>query len=318
MNLTIAYLTSREDCRFEWFADSLKLQTDGDLWAENISVVVVDYWSQSATRQTDLASCMKFKKMNSNSFMVTPPKPTVWQGPHRLTQNNYFAPSNARNTALCYAPDGWIAYVDDLSVLHPGWLSAVREAMAGNYIACGAFRKVNKLVVSKGVIESFEDHPAGIDSRWGDGEGFAVDCAPNWLFGCSVAMPVDALLKINGWPEAVCDSTGVGAEDCFTGMALAATGHALKYNRRMLTYESEELHHQLPAMKRIDKGDIGTPNSKSHAAVRMLRDVKYFDNDFSPFPDIAALRQHVLSGGEFPIPKNPQHDWYDGQKLSEL
>ena len=43
--------------------------------------------------------------------------------------------------------DGWIVYVDDLSVLMPGWWEQVKLAMAGNYVACGAFRKVNKLVV---------------------------------------------------------------------------------------------------------------------------------------------------------------------------
>lgn len=288
----------------EWFRDSLARQI---LPTDEIRVVIVDFFhSEREWAQLD-------------GWLHVPPKPCVWQGPHRLTKNDYFAPSNARNTALCYAPDGWIAFVDDLSVLGENWLASVREAMAQNYIACGAFRKVRHLNVQVGRVIEFLDHGAGRDSRWikGSDEG-AVDCDPNWLFGCSVAMPVAALEKINGWPEAVCDSTGVGAEDCFVGEALARTGHKLKYDRRMFTFESEELHYQEPLMRRSDKGEIGTKNSKSWAAVRMLTGCTRFDNDFTPFPDIAALRRHILAGGQFPIPQNPQHDWYDGQKLTEL
>jgi len=157
--------------------------------------------------------------------------------------------------------------VDDCSVLAPTWLAAVRQAMTEGYIACGAFRKVAHLeVLGSGKVIQFMDHRAGHDHRWVAGkDDQAVDCAPNWLFGCSCAMPVAALEKINGWPEAVCDASGIGAEDSFTGLALAKTGHVLKYDRRMFSYESEELHFQGPLMKRVERGEVGTPNSMSWA-----------------------------------------------------
>ena len=289
----------------EWFRQSLISQI---LPTDDIQVIIVDFFHDER----------RWPVLEGWSHVR--PKPNVWNGAHKLTQSDYFAPSSARNTGLCYAKHDWIAYVDDVSVLAPTWLTAVRQAMAEGYIVCGAFRKVAHLeVAGSGKVLQFMDHRAGHDHRWPAGkDDQAVDCAANWLFGCSCAMPVAALEKINGWPEAVCDSTGVGAEDSFTGMALARTGHKLKYDRRMFTYESEELHFQDPLMKRVDKGDIGTQNSKSWAAVRMLGNVSYFDNDFHGFPDIAALRRHILQGGEFPIPQNPQHDWYDSQALSEL
>lgn len=312
-NLTISYLTCRKDCRIEWFLDSLKKQPPQP--AVNIAgVIIVDFWRN--TRATEWRK--QHVKMPWPVLHVSP-KPCVWQGEHRLTKNNYFAASNARNTALCLAQDGWIAYVDDISVLAPTWLPAVARAMEKNYVVAGAFRKVNKLAVIDGVVKSFENHPAGVDHRFNAGkDDRAVKCPPNWLFGCSCAMPITALEKINGWPEAVCDSTGVGAEDCFVGAALVGTGHRLGYDRSMFTFESEELHHQEPKMKRDDKGNIGTPDSKSHAAVRMLQGCLRFDNDFSPYPDVAALRRHILTGGSFPIPKNPRHDWWDSTPLSEL
>lgn len=303
--ISICYLTARKDCRAEWFFDSLRLQIAG---ARDIQLIMVDFWKDQRP----------LPKLPLDVLHVSP-KPNVWQGKHRLTGNDYFTASSARNTALCYANDGHIVFVDDLSVVMPGWLGAVRESIAGGYIACGAFRKVNKLVVEKGIVKSFEDHKPGHDSRWGEGHADKpVPCPPNWLFGCSCCIPVSALEKINGWPEAACDSTGVAGEDSFTGIALARSGHKLMYDRRMMTLEAEDLHQQKPVLLRMDKGKIGTPDSKSHAVVRMLQNCSRFDNDFTPFPDIAALRQHILRGGEFPIPNGPLHDWYDSQALSEL
>jgi len=131
-------------------------------------------------------------------------------------------------------------------------------------------------------------------------------------------LPVSALEKINGWPEAVCDASGIGAEDSMTGGVLANTGHQLKYDRRLFTYESEELHFQEPLMHRIERGVVGSQDSMSWAVVRMLTRAKHFDNEWHGFPDIAALRWHILAGGQFPIPKNPLHCWYNGVPLGEL
>jgi len=289
----------------EWFRQSLISQI---LPTDDIQVIIVDFFHDER----------RWPVLEGWSHVR--PKPNVWNGAHKLTQNDYFAPSSARNTGLCYAKHDWIAYVDDVSVLAPTWLTAVRQAMAEGYIVCGAFRKVAHLeVAGSGKVLQFMDHRAGHDHRWPAGkDDQAVDCAANWLFGCSCAMPVAALEKINGWPETVCDASGVGAEDSFTGLALVKTGHKLKYDRRMFTYESEELHFQEPLMMRVERGEVGTENSMSWAAVRMLSNVGYFDNEFHGFPDIAALRRHILKGGEFPIPKTPEHLWYNGTALSEL
>lgn len=304
MKLSIAYHTARKLPMVEWFRDSLVPQIKP---GDEIQVIITDFFHSER------------KWAQLRDWLHVDCKPCVWQGKHRLTNNDYFSPSNARNTSLCYAKHDHIAFVDDLSLLGPQWLQAVRESIEGGYIACGAFRKVRHMEVQRGELIRFMDHGAGRDSRWEKGDdNKAVDCPSNWLFGCSCAMPVAALEKVNGWPEAVCDSTGVGAEDCFMGQTLKNTGHVLKYDRRMFTYESEELHFQEPLMRRIDMGNIGTQDSKSWAAVRMLQNVKHFDNDFSPFPDIAALRRHVLGGGEFPIPQNPKHCWYSSKPLAEL
>jgi hypothetical protein len=340
--LTVSYQTSRKHCQFWWFISSLRRQAKERWGGGRLQVVVVDFWAQELPwykwgKEEVKARLAHFKSMASEfPFLHVPPKPTVNQGPHRLTKNDYFSPSNARNTALCCAKGEWLAYVDDVSVLRPEWLKAVELAMNGNYICCGAFRKVKNLVVEKGLVKSFDPHmqdvldkdgkptgekkDVGMDSRWMQVPSLdAVDCPPSWLFGCSVVVPCSALEKINGWPEAVCDSTGVGAEDGYVGIALKNTGHNLKYDKRMLTYESEELHGQQPQMLRMNKGDKNKPKEmKDWKAVYMLKDATRFDNNFHPFPDVAALRRNIVNGGSFPVPTEPKMDWYDSQPLSEL
>lgn len=317
-HLTIAYLTSRKQPMIEWFFDSLHRETEGNY--DGIKIVVVDFWAND--RGTDFAS--KATHFVPGLVHVTP-KPSVWQGKHRLTKADYFAAANARNTALCHAPDGWIAFVDDLSVLMPGWLASVREAMAGNYIVCGAYRKVNKLAVSNGFVLGFEDNPSGHDGRWWKGSNTtAVDCSqwPEWSYGASLCAPVESFLTIGGWPE-ICDSNG--GEDSCTGFMLAnnrwrpATGFF--YDRRMLTYESEELHAQLPRFLREDpcKGD---PDAKprddmSHAMLRVLKNRTAHPGFFGD-EGIRGLRQRILSGEPFPIVGIPEHRWFDHAKLSDL
>lgn len=302
--ITIAYMTARRQCEFGWFRDSLLRQLKP---TDNIRVVIVDFWH--AERKWTILK----------DWIHVPPKPTVWQGPHRLTTKDFFAPSNARNTALCYARGTHIVYVDDLSLLGDRWMEAVRDAVTQGYVACGAFQKVKKMNVWGGRAMNFEDYPDGHDARWSAGnDDQPVAGHASWLFGCSLVVPVAALEKINGWPEAICDASGTGAEDTSVGQVLVNTGHTLKYDRRLFTYESEELHHQQPVMNRVERGEIGTPNSMSWAVVRMVQQAKHFDNNFHGFPDIAALRQHILRGGDFPIPKIPEHCWYDGTPLKDL
>lgn len=317
MHLTVAYITFRREPMIEWFWKSLDRETCLDY--SDMTVVVVD------ARHRGSALRVAANKTKSRTI-VTTPKPCVWSGPHRLTKNEYFSAASARNTAICFAQDGYLAYVDDLSVLMPGWLRGVRDAMKYGYIACGAYRKVLKLEMGETAEQlSYENFPAGWDHRWSAGhQDRAVPAYPNWFYGCSVAAPVNAFLKINGWCEDS-DSTGIAGEDYITGMALANTGHKIMYDRRMLTLESEERHHIDNGLLRVNKhrptwDGIKDPDpaDKGHELINRLRDCGSFPNDFTPFPDLAALRQHILGGGEFPVMKTPDRDWYDGQALSEL
>ena len=114
-SLTIVYTTARHEPRIEWFLDSLYRQPDGP----SCKVIVVD----------------PFRKPAENaSVRVVNPKPTVWQGPYRLTKQDWWAASNARNTGICLCDTDWVGFVDDRSVLIETWLEAVKAAKVGDRV----------------------------------------------------------------------------------------------------------------------------------------------------------------------------------------
>lgn len=308
--LTVAYVTSRLRPRIEWFFDSLALRIKETPNLPTIRVVVVDY--HHAKRAKD--EFFKLVPKSVDEFFHVPPKPCVWQGPYKLTQEDYFAAANTRNTALCLAPDGYIAYVDDLSILMPGWLSRVNMAIFGNYVALGAYKKLKNMVVEGGKLISATDHPPGVDSRWKHGNhSMAVPASGSWMYGCSVAMPVSALLECNGWME-LGDTTGMGGEDYLTGMLIERNGYQFRYDLSMLTLESEEAHHEEPPLKRVIERGYHPDDS----SVALLNIVKNSDIRMHPgYANMREMRAEVLSGKPFPIVQIPEHNWYSGKPLKE-
>ena len=299
-HLTIVYLTNRRQCMVEWFIDSLRREIKDFGEGLSIRTVMVDFFSDER------------KGAFGFDFHV-PPKPTVWQGKYRLTSKDYFAASNARNTALCLAPDGWLLTVDDLSVLLPGYLKSVRQAMQENYGVCGAYKKVHDLVVQKGEVVSCDQRASGVDSRWRQGlDNAAVPIGGSQMFGCSLCLPVEALLQINGWDED-CDS--MGSEDYICGLMLQRSGLSFRYDRRMLTFESEPHHHSEKPFPRIIKMQ---PSDASWAILNRVNSGERTKGACYYPEGLRDVRRQVLAGEPFPFYGTPTHDWRDGQALTEM
>lgn len=218
---------------------------------------------------------------------------------------------NARNTAICLADDGYLAFVDDLSVPVPGWLNALKESVAANRAVCGAYQKVRSLVVSEGEVVSFTEHQAGMDARPGRTDA-SVPCPGGHFYGCSCGAPLEAFLQPGGYPE-ICDGTGY--EDCVMGQMITRNGWPMVYDKRMKTFESEELHHVGTPLRREDPGV--SPNDKSHAILRILGGVREHPGYFGP-SGIRGLRNRVRCGEPFPIMSHPDREWFTGRPLSEL
>lgn len=337
MTFSLVYLTNRENPCFAWFVDSLCRQVEDGNFPQ---VVFIDamLWHRE-DRRRELADVVAGRF----PYRHEPPKPCVWQGPHRLTTQDCFAAASARNTGICLASKPYIIFCDDLSVLAPGWLREARHAAQEGYVVMGAYRKVTKLVVDAGRIVSWsphmvkdpdgKEHDAGLDCRWSQGsDNGLVPTQPSNLYGCSFGAPIEALLDVNGQDEIF---DGMGYEDCALGYTLLRTrqksffGHPtnLFYNRNMLTYESEEMHHQGQPMKggRVDKdngrasvvlyrGGVAPSGFKS---IGLQNDAGYV-RSIGTRQNLRELRRQVLAGATFPVPTEPATHWYDNQPLKEI
>tara|TARA_R110000824_G_scaffold18422_12_gene73018 strand:- start:2547 stop:3578 length:1032 start_codon:yes stop_codon:yes gene_type:complete len=337
--LTIAYMTNRKDPLIKWFFDSLRneLPTGQE---DTVKLLVVDYWAQVVDgwteedverRKAEFASLSPFKLSH------VAPKPSVWQGPHRLTQSNFFAASSARNTAICLAESEYIVFIDDLAVLMPGWLSEIKVATQGGWAACGSYVKPEGMVVREGCLklvkgvsdeqsftsETLRDaldihRPTGIDSRLKHSAVRSwepVEAGGSWLYGCSCLLPVEALLEIEGFDE---DIDPMGGEDYCAGILMERLGVKFKYHPRMMSAESEEGHSKDKRFLRQIKGAF----SSADASIRMLRwvmDSKRLKGaNYWGDGGLRALREKVLNGDKFPVMTIPEHDWRDGQLLREM
>lgn len=307
MSFSLCYLTNRKTPRFDWFCDGIVRQCGS---AVDFEVIVVDsvLWDDAAGRRQELADIVKGRF----AYKHVPPKPSVFQGPHRLTKSDFFAASNARNTGICHSSKDYIYFIDDLSIMLGDFLSNVRHAAQGKYVVGGAYKKVLELVVENGDAKSWREFPQGLDSRLGRGSKEGIrPINGGALYGCSMGLPMGAMLQINGFDE-IYDSQG--GEDYSVGIALEKWGHKIWYNLNLMTLEDELAHGQGPIFKRIIKP--GNPDS-SWVVLNRLNGAsrpRAFGNTF----ELAELRRDTLAGKPLPIPKEPKTHWFDGQPLSEM
>lgn len=287
MDLTIAYVTSRREPHFAWFFDSLRNHLE-DI---NHDIIIVDHFFPS---HWPLALGGRVA-----------PKPTIWQGEHRITLVDWWAKSNALNTAICLCQTDWIAFVDDRCVVMPGWLDCIYEAMEGEYAVCGSYEKRANMRVVNGVIVD-DGTLLGADNRTRFHKPYPT---VDW-YGGHGALPLEWCLAVNGFSEDICD--GLGSEDSMFGATLRNSGFQMCYDSRMKIIEDRTPGEIDGALKRADKGV--SPNDKSHVIVNILRDKTTSQNSF----DIRNLRDRVLAGEPFPPPSASHLDWFDGQPISEM
>ncbi len=254
--LTIVYLTFRRFPRFEWFASSLarEFRTTPGIDFESVQIVVIDgrLWYDGDTRAHELREAAAGRI----PFKHHPPKPTPWQGPSRQTTKDYFCAANARNTAFAYAQAPHVAFVDDLSVLLPGWLKEHLRAAEGRYVLAGTTCKYHHLKVdelgsiSHGDASSDGRFQAGQDSRLAQIQGETARCHGGWLYGGTFSIPLETALIVNGQDE-IYDSNG--GEDWDFGIRVERTGVKMIISKLCGTYEDEEGHYCEAAMVRLDK-----------------------------------------------------------------
>lgn len=108
----------------------------------------------------------------------------------------------------------------------------------------------------------------------------------------------------------------MGYQDVVAGAMLAKHNVKFWFDPRMMTYESDELHHQ-PGQHflRVDPGK--SPNDKSHKILEMVAGGRIkAPNYFGP-GGLREFRERTLRGEPFPIVQIPDREWFTGTPLSE-
>lgn len=232
--ISIVYITFREECKFEWFITSIIKQYQEQYFNFKIQIIVVD--GLFDTRDKDFFMNMIKEKEHFLELVHVLPKPTLWQGKHRVTSENYFAASNARNTGACYAKYSYIAFHDDLGCPSQSWLNSVCLAMKNNVIQCGAYTKYSNMNVVDGIMVSGEALNSDIDVRLSYYKNNISKCDPAHFFGSSFCMPLKKYFEINGMNEM---NDGCGGEDYDFGYRLFRNNNSIYYNKSMFIAESK-------------------------------------------------------------------------------
>jgi len=221
---------------FEWFIEPLRKAISDNGITVPIQIIVVDGFlydcPDKVHRKEYFAS-----KIDGIELVHVSPKPTKWQGEFRITNDNYFAAANTRNTGACYAKYGYIAYVDDLGIIAPTWLPAVINAMKKNEIHCGAYTKVKDIVYNASNCSySGGDENGGRDHRLDHYKQDISKCPGGHVYGSSFCLPKSTYFKLNGQNE-MCD--GLSGEDYDFGIRLEKSGYTIYYNKGMFIHESD-------------------------------------------------------------------------------
>jgi glycosyltransferase involved in cell wall biosynthesis len=319
--LTIAYFTCRNDPKIEWFFRSLNRELHGD-WT-NVHILIIDFIYQFEPEQR-LQYYKDVYSQYTNNVQVVSPKPSPWQGKYKVTKNEYFAASNARNTAFAYCKTDYIACIDDLTVVKEGWLEIVLWGQKNKSVVLGSYAKVKQLECKEDGTYTFDAKSieSGLDSRF---KNSAVTnpkitrVAGSWLFGCSFALPIEYTVKVDGFDEA-CD--GQGAEDYDFGIRLGRVTHEIYYSRQMFTYEDDDLHFAPGNQKFIRESKVLTDKTSMKQKIGVSSDHAMLQNvlhSFSCLPFIptklSLLRQNCPM---FPETFTGVTDWRDGKPLYEM
>jgi Glycosyl transferase family 2 len=304
-SLTVVFVTSRKEPEVKWFMDSLVNQVRAN---DDLRVIIID----ALNRTPDELGVLPSDQIRS--VIISAPKPNVWQGTHRITTQDWWAKSNALNTAVCLCKTEWIAFVDDRCVLSDTWLESVRQAMRMNYAVAGSYEKREGMEVEGGIIKSSGIVVAKDNRMHESWRSSPIPANCGYWYGCSNALPLEWVLKFNGFPEK-CDS--VSFEDIITGHLIQNNGFRIAFDQRMHIIEDRSVEKLGVPMKRSSKEkhphDV---TDKTHRILEWARTAKVSDNPFN----ICDMRKHILDGGTFPTPDpSIEHrDWFDGQLLKEM
>lgn len=310
MKLSICFMTGRLDPHLDWVLDALASQSRTD---DQIEIIAIDALANQRALLTKREHVILDRAPHIRVSSMLP-KPNIWQGPHRVTDRDWWATSNARNTFLCLARHDYVAFLDDRARLGPDWLVTVRVYERDRDAVCvGSY---DKLEGDPAAPTRSTDHRRGLKPRGQHG------CTGGWLYGCTFALPLSWALGVNGFEEG-CD--GLTGEDYLFGLMLGNAGRRLDFVPALYVEQDRTKGNE---SAKGEKGFTGhtygyackdkgiSPNDKSHAALDRFG--KRARTEITP--DLTQLRALVQSGQRWPVPDPviDWRDWYDGELVRDM
>ena len=327
MSLTIILVSGRIEPRFDLFADSVAPQLD-----PSDQVIFVDQFVEY-----DPKRIKDYKELVDHRFELThiTPKPDIWTGKHRKTKRSFANTGSFRNTGLIVAKHNYIVFLDDLTAVYPNWLNYHRKAAENGQILCGSFRKVKNLkVIPDGSIHYTETvvNDQRMESQITDDP---VKAGPNWIFGSNAGMPLEYLLKVNGYDE-FCARRGV--EDCNLGVRLGNAGYLdrMYYDKNCAVAEDDGYHYKFANSLYCDlfkydipfrryKTDDKEDQDKCWDIYNQMLDEenehlygKKEHTTINQYFDLKAERELYQQSGTFRSVENDTYTDYDGQPIEKL
>ena len=318
----IVYATHRPEPRFEWFADSLARQIEGD--GRLVEVIVVDGLA-SPEREDGFARAVRGRF----PMRVVAAKPSPWNGPYRLTGVEYSATASARNTGIACASAPYVVFQDDRSVLMPGWWAEARAAARAGIVLAATCHVHRRMVVEGGVLVRSLATLDGIDRRFrlGDDDA-AVRVTGGYLGDGGFGAPRDLLVELNGFDE-LCDPIGI--EIAQLGRRLELAGDPILYSRRMACIRSSDRFAD-DVVRKLDKATDRDDYLERLAEFGVTN--RFFDGGWSSSDMVLDLlfgtRERGTLGNHYTLAELdeeslvatgeslPLHHWFDGQPFAEM
>lgn len=238
--ISVVLPTLRREPRFQEIADSLANNLAvlrGTGASGDLELVVVDgrlWYDDEKTRRAQVADAV------AGRFILrhVPPKPTVWQGPHRLTKTDKWDKASASNTGLCYATRSCVVFIDDCCVLsHDFLLWHLRMHQLG-HAACGGYLYTKPGArVEGGRLVGAEFQSPG-DHRLCE-RSVPSKCPGGWMYGGNASCALDVALRADGFDEIMSGQGGL--EDCEFGLRLSRLSPVF-FLPSALAYQLTETH----------------------------------------------------------------------------
>jgi len=297
MTISIIYATCRTNPKFEWFFDSLKVQCDYykfDL-KTLVEIVIVDY-NYHYEENID-----KLEKYYSNiinhtcDYKIVAPKPTPWQGNHKVNSILFSSAANARNTGFIYSKNDYLWFVDDESVLEKDFIYHFLNVPYKQRLNVAfAYIKLLDIKVDNGnIIHMSEPMNNGIDCRlklYDNNKLHEIEGGNVFgYFACNR----EAFIKVNGYDEI---TSGVGGEDYDLGIRLKNSGEKIYYYPKCLFYEFDHAIKDLDNIKEVvffKSADIKIPQEQYLFILQQISNNKIYKSIFDIYDMNHLLLERV-------------------------